>query len=251
MKLTAPIRLALRGTMISSTFAIALCCVAPMLQAQSAQVPPNQLPPAQPTKPSAAVPVSTRPSPTPAKSHFSVEYTAGKLSITAINASLNDILRDVSHTLGMKITGGVADERVYGQYGPATPANVLASLLDGTGSNILVVNGAKGPTELILAPRTGGPTPPNPSAATQADSDAGANAPDQPQETPAQPEPRIAPRHGIGHPPTPGAPPESGSDDSAAPPNDAQSPNGIKTPQQINDELRQAQQQQSAQPTPQ
>ena len=68
-----------------------------------------------------------------------VNYVAGKLTVTATNVGLNQILREVSSKIGMKVTGGVADERVYGQYGPSAPAVVLASLLDGTGSNMLLV----------------------------------------------------------------------------------------------------------------
>jgi hypothetical protein len=150
----------------------------------------------------------------------------------------------------MKVTGGVADERVYGQYGPSTPSVVLAALLDGTGSNMLLVDNAKGPTELILTPRLGGPTPPSPKAATQEPEEEPAPAPAPAQPAPAPSEPRIAPRRGIGHPPTPGSPPDANSDGSTDQPNGAQSPNGTKTPQQIYNELRQMQQQQTT-PAPQ
>jgi hypothetical protein len=180
---------------------------------------------------------------------MSVDYVAGQLTVSATNASLNQILREISSNIGMKITGGVADERVYGQYGPSAPSVVLDALLDGTGSNMLLVDGAKGPTELILTPRTGGPTPPSPKASRP-----------EPEEEPAAPEPSPAPppteeRHmpfphrGIGHPATPGAPSDananSNSDDSDGFPPPPQSQNGTKTPQQIYNELRQMQQQQT------
>jgi hypothetical protein len=153
----------------------------------------------------------------------------------------------------MKITGGVTDERVYGQYGPSAPAVVLAALLDGTGSNMLLVDGAKGPTELILTPRLGGPTPPSPAAARPEPEEQEAPEPKQP--APVLAEPRMSPRRGIGHPPSPGSLPEANSSDSnpnesTDQPNGAQSPNGTKTPQQIYNQLRQMQQQQT-QPAPQ
>lgn len=92
-----------------------------------------------------------------------VNYTGGLLEVRADNSSLNGILRLVAQRTGMRIVGGVTDQRVYGNYGPAMPATVLATLLDGTGSNVLLKEtAADQPTELILTPRTAGPTPPGP-----------------------------------------------------------------------------------------
>lgn len=92
-----------------------------------------------------------------------VTYANGLLTIAADNSSLNQILREIARQTGMKITGSVGDERVFGRYGPSTPARVLASLLDGTGSNMLLRETASNaPAELILTPREGGPTPPQP-----------------------------------------------------------------------------------------
>ncbi len=94
-----------------------------------------------------------------------VEYSGGQLSVNASNSSLNQILRDIGRVTGMTITGGVRDERVFGSYGPADTSTILATLLDGTGSNMLLVEDArKQPRELVLTPRQGGPTPPNPNA---------------------------------------------------------------------------------------
>jgi hypothetical protein len=161
------------------------------------------------------LPAQTPPTPqTTSASHplqqpAQVTYTNGKLLVSASNSSLNQILRDISRETGMKITGGVTDERVFGQYGPDAPAKILAQLLDGTGSNMLLLQAtATTPAELILTPRHGGPSPPNPSAYNEAP------APIRPQyPLPEQPE-GSAPR-----------PPESSDP--------AHSPNDIKTPQQI------------------
>ncbi len=90
----------------------------------------------------------------------------------ADNSSLNGILRAVAQCTGMKITGGVTDQRVYGNYGPAMPATVLATLLDGTETNVLLKETAQDqPAELILTPRTGGPTPPSPTQVSEEDAD--------------------------------------------------------------------------------
>jgi hypothetical protein len=233
MKLTFPIRMAVREVLIPSTLLATLCCGISVSHAQS-------------TKPSAAIAVST-PSGVANKTQMHVDYVAGKLTVTATNASLDQILREVSHSIGMKITGGVTDERVYGQYGPSAPSVVLADLLDGTGSNMLLVDGAKGPTELILTPRTGGPTPPSPSASRPEPEEE--PAPEPPRTPPPPDQHSIPPRRGIGHPSTPGTPPDanSNSDDSDGFPPPPQSPNGTKTPQQIYNELRQMQQQQTTQ----
>ncbi len=69
-----------------------------------------------------------------------VSYSNGQITVAANNSSLNQILRDISSKTGMKITGGVTDERVFGQYGPAVPSSILTTLLDGTSSNMLLVS---------------------------------------------------------------------------------------------------------------
>lgn len=96
-----------------------------------------------------------------------VRYSDGILEVRADNSSLNQILRDISRQTGMKIVGGVADQRVFGVYGPAPAATVLQTLLDGTGTNVLLQETPEhAPEELVLTPRTGGVTPPGPSSAT-------------------------------------------------------------------------------------
>jgi hypothetical protein len=182
-----------------------------------------------------------------------ITYANGTLSISADNSSLNQILRQIASDTGMKITGGVSDERVFGHYGPAEPAEILAELLDGTGSNmILVQRDAPAPAELILTPRQGGPTPPNPNAHAFDDR---AERPDrsEPQEVaPAQavqPEPVAAPN---GQPGTPAANQGAPAGTSPANSSEPDSPNGVKTPQQIYEQLQrlrsQQQQQQSTTP---
>lgn len=96
-----------------------------------------------------------------------VNYANGLLDVRADNSSLNQILRDISRQTGMTIVGGVADQRVFGNYGPAPPATVLQTLLDGTNTNMLLKETATGgPAELILTPQTGGVTPPGPNSAS-------------------------------------------------------------------------------------
>ena len=122
---------------------------------------------------------------TPAR-HSSVQYAEGQLTVTASNASLNGILREIAHATGMKITGAVPEDRVFGSYGPGDPQQVLATLLDGTGTNILILsNEADKPLELVLTRRSGGVSPP--SSAETADASADSGDDDAPNPTPATP----------------------------------------------------------------
>ncbi len=182
-----------------------------------------------------------------------VDLANGMLTVAADNSSLNQILREISRVTGMKITGGVTDERVFGSYGPADPSTVLATLIRGTGSNMMIVLDAKqAPTELVLTPRAGGPTPPNPSAGRDRAE----------EDLPPQRNQRFARPEGFGNTPFGQAPPQipqtqmppeqTATPPAAATTNDTttqQSPNGVKTPQEIYDQLVKMQQQQ-AQPKP-
>jgi hypothetical protein len=174
-----------------------------------------------------------------------VTYTSGALSISADNSSLNQILREISRETGVKIVGGVTDERVFGQYGPEATAQVLAALLDGTGSNMLLVHSdGDSPAQLILTPRHGGPTPPNPNAALE-DRRAVENPPPAvPVETtPEKTEQRVPPPDAPVTPTTGASP--------TLDPSQPDSPNGVKTPQQIYDQLQRLRQQQQPPQTPQ
>jgi len=216
----------------------------------------------------------------PATHRAEVVYSANLLQVTANNSSLNQILRQIAQATGLKISGGVADERVYGSYGPAPVDHVLESLLDGTGSNmILRETPQKTPGELILTPRNGGPTPPNPAMSSAEDDEPAPLPPPQPAANPNPGVPSLGSRLEANPPvtmpnqttdtlapggipgtspiaPAPGttsAPAAPGSSDPATgtntpATNTTPSPNGVKTPQQIYLELQQLQQQQPATP---
>jgi hypothetical protein len=149
-----------------------------------------------------------------------IVFTDGNLSIHADNSSLAAILRQVATNSGMKIEGLGGDERVFGNFGPGAPRDVLADLLVGTAYNQVLLgdlsNGA--PRELILSPTTrgGAPAPsPVPQANANADdgneSDAADNAPPPPP-PPQQEQP-------------------AGSTQ--------QQPAGVRTPQQLFEQLQQ------------
>ena len=207
----------------------------------------------------AAVPVAAPAAPQSAANQpahrAQITFSTGLLSISAENSSLNQILREIGRLTGMKITGGVTDERVYGNYGPADTATILSALLRGTGSNMmLVLDDRESPRELMLTPRGGGPTPPNPNASRDRDED-----------LPPQREPRMPNAAGFANPqqntqpppqnfqparvpsaaaPVQATPPAAPVTDTTTP----KSPSGVATPQQIYDQLMRLQQQQQKNP---
>src|SRR6202453_2435548 len=159
-----------------------------------------------------------------------IDFSGDTLSIRADNSSLSAILHQVAGKSGMQIEGLSGDERVFGTFGPGAPRDVLADLLNGTAYNLVLLGdlGDGAPRELILTPATrAGAAAPPPSPMTTTIDEA-ANEPDA--EIP-QPQPEVPPA-GTTPPPTP----------------------GVKTPQQLFEQLqkmRSAQQQQvTTQPDP-
>ncbi len=157
----------------------------------TSQPAPNALP-----APIAATPVAA----TTPLHRAEVTYSDGLLGIRANNSSLHQILRAISRRTGMTITGGIADDRVFGNYGPAEPSSVLATLIDGTGVNMLFRGGdATHPMALVLTPQTGGGRAQVDSSPIGSDADELPAPPDQPPAPPAaqsqQSQPAAAPRN--------------------------------------------------------
>jgi hypothetical protein len=236
---------------------LALSASLPAQSPEAKPAAPSQTAPSQTSSTLPAVPQTTpepppvppTPSQLPPK-RAQITYANGTLSVSADNASLNQILREIATDTGMKITGGVTEERVFGQYGPDDPAQILAELLDGTGSNMILVHrDADAPAELILTPRQGGPTPPNPNAA------AFDNRFERPEQREAPPIQGMQPEPGssVPAPPPvgPGANPGTPNGNSPANSSQPDSPNGVKTPQQIYEQLQRMRQQQQQTTQPQ
>ena len=219
----------------------------------------------------AAAAQSTQPQPQRPPHHSQVILDHGLLTVTATNASLNGLIREIARKTGMKVSGTVAEDRVFGTYGPDDPQKVLATLLDGTGSNILILsNAVDDPLQLILTPRTGAATPPNPNANLgQNDEDDDATPPPGAPVVVSAPRARSVPQPGRAQPaasqpaatPDPNAispasqtvvfpPVDSTSTPSSAtttPPDTsnpaASSSDTVKTPQQIFEQLQKLRQQ--------
>ena len=126
--------------------------------------------------PSATAPINgTAPAITARRPHRAeVAFTNEQLTVRANDSSLHQILSSIAHVTGMKITGGVEEQRVFGSYGPGNASTILATLLDGTGVNMLIrEDDGHRPTELTLTPRAGGAAPP----VTAQEADLGADEP--------------------------------------------------------------------------
>jgi hypothetical protein len=265
------------------------CCAAgvPVLTAQ--------------VKPSAAIPataptqsVSDLPSAHPAvtettpRGHAKIVWNGAQVTIEAGGSALPEILQKIARETGMKITGGVPDERVFGTYGPGPVQSVMGELFEGLAVNMMLINGsATAPKELVLTARTGAASPPQ-VRQVSGDSDESSTpmsfpvppsqqprrsyGPSQPQrsENPGALNGTRAPQLSdayAGEPMPPDTalnPPEDNAstsgepmennqpaENSAPPPSaEDQSSNGNRTPEQIFEELRRRQQeQQQATPT--
>lgn len=223
-------------------------------------VPPSRLPSdtaPQPVTPSVPVQapqpqaVASAPLPTsllnqPARK-ASVTLDANGLFIRADNSNLSQILTAISSTSGMKVEGLGRDERIYGNYGPGEPHEVLNSLLYGSGYNILMVGSTTigAPRQLILTARAGqtvsSAAPQTTSSSEDDDEGTPYQDPDAPQ--PVQPvvqTPAAAPAA----PPANNAPqPSTAQPDTGQSGADGSTP---KTAQQLFDQLQKLHQQQSA-----
>lgn len=140
-----------------------------MTQAQSSSLPAMQPTTVAATTAATTTAATTSTAASPQrKQPAQVSLRDGLLEVRADDASLNQILRSISRLTGLTIAGGVADQPVFGNYGPAQPSQVLATLLDGTGVNMLYKAGdAAHAPQLILSQRSGGPSPPSPASVAE------------------------------------------------------------------------------------
>ena len=184
------------------------------------------------------------------------------LTVHGNGEGLYELIRTVARQTGMKVTGSVPNDPVFGEYGPGSVQQVLASLFEGLPLNMLLVNrDPTKPKDLILTARTGGPTPPSPQPVATFDP---GNEVNVSPEMPPRAGPHTSPNSFQGPQPVPGiqAVP-NGTNGVPQPaslngttvngiPVDAngtpQSPNGTRTPEQIFEELRKRQQQQTISP---
>jgi hypothetical protein len=105
------------------------------LPSRPAVVSGRPAPPARPTKPVAKVEVA---------------FQNGKLSIRADKATLAEVLYEVQHRTGadIPIPAGAEQEQVVANIGPAPAREVLATLLNGSRFNFIMVGSDRDPAQL-------------------------------------------------------------------------------------------------------
>lgn len=167
-----------------------------------------------------------------------VTYQNSQLTILARNSTVGDILRAVRKQTGANVDAPPnATQRVVGQFGPGSPRDVLASVLDASGFNYVLLGSPANPNGLehvIITAKSNEPatnaavnTPPQPAA----DNDAGQN--DSSDANDAQEPEQSAPSESF----VPQDNPPSDDDNSQ---DQSQNPQ-IKTPEQLLQELQRQQ----------
>ena len=102
-----------------------------------------------------------------------LRFAEGQMSIHASNASLSEVLYQIQKVTGAEIAipSGTEQERVAGDFGPGTPNEVLAQLLNGSQLNFVVIGSDVDPQGLrsvILSRKGADADPPAPLAQTAA-----------------------------------------------------------------------------------
>ncbi|MGA2961137.1 MAG: hypothetical protein ABSD96_05645 [Candidatus Korobacteraceae bacterium] len=254
---------------------------ASLLLAGSVPALPGQTPskPAS-TRPSAAAPASAQTSiSAPAETAAQppkVTYSDGLLGIRAENSTLGDVLKAVQSATGASIDSpGFASERVYVNLGPGEPRDILASLLNGSRYDYILLGSQQQPNSVArvmltvrqtsheqpvvsstaavqspvlpqrLSPhhlRPGASADDDDTADTPPDREAAAtlNQPGQP--VPEQPAPNT-----VGAVPLPGQQPNAQQANGQSPFGQPLNGQPVKTPEQLLRDLQQLQQQQQQQ----
>jgi hypothetical protein len=200
-----------------------------------------------------AAPAPTQPPPPPPtpeqgpSSPPDVSYEGGQLVIVARNSTMGDVLNAVKQKTGAAVEmPAVSSERVAGKFGPGSPRDVMAQLLNGSHYDYVLLGSPADPGALkkvVLMARASGPQQPQ--------------SHPQPQQTPYQnPNLQAVPEVENDQQPVEEAPPDTSQDvqppeEEQAPPDQAQPEQGqpeqqptVKTPEQLLRELQQQQQQQ-------
>lgn len=166
----------------------------------------------------------------------------GLLTVAAENSTLADILKAIETVTHATLEGTQPDaERVFGQFGPGAPRQVLNSILSGSRYDFILVGAVDDPSSverIMLSPHGAAPAVRGNQGQMAARQNAPLNAEDEDNDVAEQPV--------IQQPPPP------------VPSEQVQPPAGqqqqVKTPEQLLQELQrlrqQQQQQQQAQPAP-
>jgi hypothetical protein len=182
-----------------------------------------------------------------------VTYENNQLTINAPNSTLADVLRAVRKLTGAEIEIPSAPERVVTHLGPGPARDVIADLLNGSRFNYVLLGSptdSKALTRVVLVAKTGpqeitpNPAPtPNPNFAAQQNVPQEVDAAQDANEADATDDSGTPPEENADQPPAEAEQQQTAPD---------QAP-GVKTPQQMLQEMQQRQmqmQQQGQPPTP-
>jgi hypothetical protein len=198
-----------------------------------------------------------------------VTYQNGHLTILAQNSTLSSILSAVRARTGAQVDmpPDTANDRVAVQLGPGNPRDVMASLLQGSRFDYIVIGSATDPdalSQVILTTHPGSGTAsqstqggnPQPAMPPTAGVAARPETPGDEDETAVEPQPlpqalqSPQPQGETGAPPPgmvqPPGYPSLGSSPGVDP-SQQQNPNQVKTPEQLLQDLQRMQQQQQQQ----
>jgi hypothetical protein len=205
----------------------------PVHKVKKQPAPPPPLP-SGPQGPVPQVPLDAIPAVAP-----EVSYQDGQLTIIAPNSTLGDILRGVRKRTSADIDiPATANERVVTRLGPGPAREVMAELLNGSHFNYILLGSTENANALVrvvLVPKSGPDTPSSETASNKSVTPQGANGADA-----AEPDPLEDTAEDT---PDPGTPAEA--EQPAATPDQP----GVKTPQQLLQEMQQRQlQMQQARP---
>lgn len=176
-----------------------------------------------------------------------VTYQNGLLTIHAENSTLADVLTQVKNKIGaqIQVPPGASMERVVVQEGPAPPRIALASLLNGSGFDFVIVGSMQDPQSVervMLTPHVQSAASPQPAYTARRSQPApeyqGNN--EEEQNTSEEPTMPVPPQPAVNQPGT--RPGQAQQQPSAQPGRESgQSNNGPKTPEQLLQELQQIQ----------
>jgi len=224
------------GIVLLSAAAVAVTSQTHSTHKSKKKQPPIHPLPSGPTGPIQQIPLDSMAPVAPR-----VTYENGQLTIVAANSTLGDILKAVRKQTGADIDVPDAKERVVTHLGPAPAQEVIADLLNGSRFNYVLLGSPQNPavlTKVVLVARSGPdnasrPIPPQAVAAAQpptpeAPADAGGN------EAEAVPEENSADEN-----PPDQAAADNGDQTPGQP--DSNTPPGVKTPQELLQEMQQRQ----------
>jgi hypothetical protein len=234
---------------------ILLAGLVPALMGETPATAASALPAAAGKQPAPAQTLGSLPA-QKAATQPQVTFSDGLLSIRAEDSTLGDVLRAVQDATGASVESpGFASERVYVTLGPGKPRDILASLLNGSRYDYILLGSQQQPVARVMltvrqnsreqpgAPvAVARPTPPPAPAANSDENETPDEPPDRQAAAPNQPSPPVS-----GQPLTPNAPGMVGQPQPGLPANGLQ-PNGQpRTPEQMLQQLQQQQQQQQQQ----